>query len=261
MGYVRLFLALAVMAGHYHAVPIEIARWSIVGFYILAGYFGTQAMVTHYRAQPTLFFISRYVRIWPAYIAVFILSGVILLWWTPRVENFGLSSWGPMLAQAFAIYMPINPMGTPWVITPSWMLPFMFIWWAAIALGISRNKMNTCVWFIISLVFMISVQAGINSAWYNTPLFASLPFSIGALAYWLRIHFPTETKWSALAGSLSFPLFLSHYLIGQLMRETGLNYGWGLFWVSLPIVLGFSWLVHRFVEKPFERYRRGLKNM
>ncbi|WP_370099555.1 acyltransferase family protein [Streptacidiphilus sp. MAP12-20] len=71
-------------------------------------------------------------------------------------------------------------------------------------------------------------------------------------------------RWLVVAGALTYPFYLVHQSIGvPLGEELTLHVAWLGVWgrltVTVAAMLGLSWLIYRFVEKPFGRLlRRGL---
>jgi peptidoglycan/LPS O-acetylase OafA/YrhL len=66
-------------------------------------------------------------------------------------------------------------------------------------------------------------------------------------------------------GSLSYPIFLTHWLVGFLVARTVFphlrygNFGIGLAIASLPAILATSYLLHRYMEQRVEPLREKLK--
>jgi peptidoglycan/LPS O-acetylase OafA/YrhL len=67
--------------------------------------------------------------------------------------------------------------------------------------------------------------------------------------------------WLATAGALTYPFYLVHQSVGVPMGEAltrhvpGLGH-WGIMGLTLVTMLGLSWLIHRWVERPLGRLMR-----
>jgi peptidoglycan/LPS O-acetylase OafA/YrhL len=65
-------------------------------------------------------------------------------------------------------------------------------------------------------------------------------------------------------GGISYPLYLVHQVIGALViapllvKYAGLSHWVAMFCVSLPCVLVFSWLIHRYIEMKATPFRAAL---
>ncbi|MEU6808099.1 acyltransferase [Streptomyces sp. NPDC046831] len=66
-------------------------------------------------------------------------------------------------------------------------------------------------------------------------------------------------KWLATAGALVYPLYLLHEELGWAMIRTLYGHlgAWATLGVTTASLLVLSWLVHRFVEKPSQRWLRS----
>jgi len=250
MGYSRLALALVIMAGHALAIPIIWAKISVWIFYGLAGYTGT-ASRPHYKTS-LAYLASRYARIWPSYGVVFGVTSLALLFgWVaipyPRLPD--LSGW---LRQLLLLEIPGSATAAlhPWVVPVSWALPVMLCWWGVIALGWGQRRSHVLAWVAFGVAVM-SLRPSYYSVW-----FAALPFALGAMAYHYGIRVPRDSRWGAVSGELSYPWYLVHLVILQVLPLAG----WPLFFASLPPTLALSWILVIAVERPISRYRQRLKS-
>lgn len=63
-------------------------------------------------------------------------------------------------------------------------------------------------------------------------------------------------KWDRAIGDLTYPLFLTHVIVGMLVSSwLGLDKGWALFVVTLILSSGLSWLMHGTIERKVEKAR------
>ncbi|MFJ8547810.1 acyltransferase family protein [Streptomyces sp. NPDC093676] len=66
-------------------------------------------------------------------------------------------------------------------------------------------------------------------------------------------------KWLATAGALVYPLYLLHEELGWAVIRTLYGHlgAWATLGITTVLLLVLSWLVHRFVEKPSQRWLRA----
>lgn len=247
MGYFRLALAIMITAAHAEAVPIVWAQGAVIVFYALSGYLAALSMVGSYRRRPWAFLCSRWLRVWPCYAVVFALSLTWLLWrGVPPMMAYGIPRLPNLLAQ---LAMWPVPVGSGLVVPPGWMLPRLFFWWLCLAFSPR--------WSGYGMVALSIPVLCVVPDYYGFPL-AALAMGLGAIGYQGGVVLPRAGRWDAMAGTLSFPIFLCHALIlGELSYRVPL--GWPLFWFSIPPTLIVSCLLVRYVERPIARYRARLK--
>lgn len=192
-GTFRVLLALMVVAAHIGIVP-RIGQYAVFGFYILSGYLMTMIMHTQYgysHAGITRYAANRFLRIYPLYWFSLVLSAV-LIWYLG--ESF-TSQYNPALyfpknipdlLKNVSIYFPFRD--SPRLTPPAWALTVEICFYVLIGLGLSRNKYGTVAWFMVSLLYHVTVFLS-QMAWeqrYVTVFAASLPFSTGALIFHYR---------------------------------------------------------------------------
>jgi len=250
MGFCRLLFALAIMAAHCVRASY-LAPWAgvaVMGFYVLAGY--TSVATTPKYNGPWQFILSRVIRICPSYLAVFCLTLVGL--WLGLIPFLGLpglgipASWAT-LGQLFMVVRPERIA----VIPQGWMLGPIVAGYVAVALGAFATPQRTAGILVGALLI-----ARAQSFYAYSLGLAALGISVGAAAHHLGLQIPRDRRWGAMAGALSYPVFLTHYAIAAAIP---LPYGWPLFFASLPPTLAASWLLWRYVEVPCDRYRKSLR--
>ncbi|MEU1510562.1 acyltransferase [Streptomyces sp. NPDC005811] len=66
-------------------------------------------------------------------------------------------------------------------------------------------------------------------------------------------------RWLSTAGALVYPLYLLHEELGWALIRTLYGHvgAWATLGITTALLLGLSWLVHRFVEKPTQRWLRA----
>ena len=249
MGYFRLAIAFAIMASHAHAIPIVWAQGAVLVFYALAGYMAAASMATTYQERATSFLVSRWLRVWPCYAVVFFSALLWLLW--RGVPPVGLAMGMPRLPWLLnQIAMLPTPIDAGLIVPTAWMLPWLFLGWALIALAprVSGHAMLGLglPWFAVV------------PNYYGTAL-ALWCMGLGAVAYRGGVVLPRDDQWGAWAGAISFPLYLTHAaVLGEMSFWVAL--GWPLFFTALAPTLALSWLLLVAVERPIQRYRVRLKS-
>lgn len=251
MGWLRLALAMIVFQSHARQPGLHYA-WANVAvlvFYALSGYGCTAAMQGHYKGHPLKFVVSRYVRLWPGFLAVFALSSVawVVVEDLPIIRvPTGLGWW----ASLFMVH-PANPM-----VPVAWVIPFMLAGYAVIGLGISATPQRMAAWLGVSFVWSQHQALVLDWGGYcNSWAAWSLSTAIGAAFFWLPANLPKDTSW---ATEIAFPLFLCHQLILRTFQAWGWDLGWPLFFTALGPTLALSWLLVVAVERPVQTFRQQL---
>jgi len=222
----------------------------VTGFYVLSGYLMTLLCDGPYKGRLGAFWVSRLLRVYPSFLVTLILM-VGLLWAWGALPRIYWPLWSEWLL--------IVRSGYPAAIPQAWAITVELFWWVAISLGISATKKRTLAW---AMGGGISVALG---AWPTGPIWFSvwggcLPFAIGAMGYHYGVRLPRDGRRGAIAGALSYPIFLTHYGLGAVASVVaGISTGWQLFFAALPPTLALSWLLWRFVEVPINRFRKSLK--
>lgn len=232
----------------------QVAVWC---FYALSGYLMVLVTQNKYQGQRWRFLANRALRIYPAYWAVLVLSiaGYAAFGVHPQFQSALI--WPPpsnLLAQALLL---INMQSMPWVAVPiAWTLTVELAWYIAIAFGIFDNRRQTYILMGVACLVTLLWRPG-----YFSLAWAAVPFALGAAAYWAGLKLPRDRGWGAIAGSLSYPVYLSHYQLGAFLGiAAGMDRGWSLFWLSLVPTLLLSLLLCRFVEVPANRFRKSLRS-
>jgi peptidoglycan/LPS O-acetylase OafA/YrhL len=108
-----------------------------------------------------------------------------------------------------------------------------------------------------------------NAAYPPLPPQWSLYLSLAATLYvvvaWGQVktsQMPRRfVRLDAVLGDLSYPVFLCHMPVALAVLVLGLAQGRGpaLFFLAVPAVNGFAWLIHRGVEAQMERFRNRVR--
>jgi peptidoglycan/LPS O-acetylase OafA/YrhL len=256
VGYFRLFLAIAVVADHISPVD-GVGGISVGAFYILSGYLITAVLQSHYKQRIGAFWANRLLRLYPTYLFIWLLSVAYIAQYGSSLR-IGLDNLFPSVLMIDR-YDPHNPTYSP--VSVGWSITVELIFYGLMSLGLSATAKRTALWLIGSLAMFVLCDFSLFQPEYFTPPFASLFFAVGAACYWMGLKLQPDRGLSALAGALSYPVYLSHYLIGSIVSTwTVLSVSWPLFWLSLPLTLIFSWALIRLEEKFINPLRSRLRN-
>jgi peptidoglycan/LPS O-acetylase OafA/YrhL len=247
MGYFRFFLSLMVMADHLS--PIDwVGRWAVIAFYALSGYGITAACQGKYRGKFKEFWVSRFWRLYPLYLLCWLLSAA----WAIQTGTFGPMGFG----EPWSVLMISWQQPTP--IPQAWMFSNMLLGYLAISLGVSKYKRIVFIWLAASIfAYMIGDISIADAKDYHSLIFASLPFSLGALGWWYGVKLPVARGFDARMGELSYPIFLTHFLIGGIFNYYLLMpRSWALFFACLIPTVLFSCGLIVFFDKPLKNYKK-----
>ena len=166
-GAYRTFLALAVVAHHLLSIPI-IGHYAVHGFFILSGYLMTFVMVNVYGYSfkgVRSFAVNRFLRLYPSYWFLLCLTLLVIFFlgegYSSSYRKFIYipDSFGSLLQNFSLLYLDAFPGNvSPRLSPPTWALTIELLFYALIALGISRSKRVTTIWFFISVAFMASTH-------------------------------------------------------------------------------------------------------
>ena len=191
-GIYRTLLALVVV--FHHCGGYKIGSFAVTSFFTLSGFLMTLLMCETYKKRVGAFAVNRFLRLYPVYwftmlvMAILVLSGLPV----PR-EDIGIpiSEYHLIPDLLFINYWKDNPQ----LIIPAWAVTNEIVFYILIALGISRTLLRSCIWLGISLITHIVIDSYASpksDLHYFSPVAASLPFSIGAVAYHLRSKIPVQ---------------------------------------------------------------------
>jgi peptidoglycan/LPS O-acetylase OafA/YrhL len=214
-GTYRTLLALMVVALHLGDVR-AIGVYAVFGFYCLSGYLMTYIMCTNYGFTSSgilKYAVNRGLRIYPIY-WVSILFTVILIWLfgsdVTTSVNRGLYLLGELegILRNIFLFFPFREF--PRLTPPAWALTVEIFFYILIGLGLSKNKLITMGWFILSVAYHIYAYASLLgfAERYYTIFAASLPFATGALIFHYRSVLLTYVNKLKGVRYSYFPYFL-----------------------------------------------------
>ena len=189
-GSYRTFLAVLVVALHLGGAK-KIGAYAVFGFYCLSGYLMTLIMQSTYgyaRDGVFRYALNRFLRIYPIYWVSIALSGVLVLWlgsaWTRGYhETIYLPGSAWEIFKNIALFFPARE--APRLTPPAWALTVELFFYILIGAGLSKSKLITTGWFVISLAYHGAALI-LHFGWehrYFTVAAAALPFSTGAMIY------------------------------------------------------------------------------
>ncbi|MFV3413798.1 acyltransferase family protein [Pseudomonas nitroreducens] len=193
-GLYRFVLSLLVVVNHLLALPI-LGHYAVHGFFILSGYLMTLVMVNTYGYSIRgigRFCLNRILRLYPAHWFILALSVFIIFFFgednSIKYREFmfipnNLSQWAQ---NATLIYWSTFPTSVlPRVSPPTWALTVEITFYALIALGLSRSRTITTLWFSLSIGYMLTTHIlGLGYGYRYGYIFSgTLAFSLGAMIF------------------------------------------------------------------------------
>lgn len=235
-GTYRTILALSVMASHLISIHL-IGTYAVLGFFILSGYLMTFVMSNSYGYSfngVKSFAINRFLRLYPSYWVILIFTVLIVLWFgeenSSKYRNSIFLPDSPisLVENISLIYFNLFPWNnTPRLSPPSWALTVELLFYLLIALGISKSKKATTIWFACSLIYMSSTHLFdlANGYRHGFIIAGTLPFSLGAMIYHYRdyysSHFLKKNSSSFFVGLVV--LFFLNSALGALYHKINLT--------------------------------------
>jgi len=193
-GILRTILAIYVVLLHIFNIP-TLGNFAVTFFFVLSGFLMTYIMQKTYHYDfngVKLFWINRFLRLYPAYWIVLILSLVVIYFIEPSILNksmFFPSSFKEWFSNVSMIYFDIVPHRVkPRVVPTSWALTNELIFYFLISMGISKTFLRACIWLGLSIAYYMATYFVYDIATfrYSAIPASSLPFAIGALLFWVN---------------------------------------------------------------------------
>jgi len=228
-GIFRTALATFVVLEHLGTAPY-LGTYAVFGFYILSGYLMTRIMQKTYGY--TLrglgkYFTNRFLRIYPIY-WVSILLSFFLIYLTSEELTRSVNTYlyYPTSSIDFLsnVFITFTPDSEPRLTPPAWALTTELFFYILIALGISKNIKLTALWLLASLfytIYLVYVNASFSYRYFTISA-ASLPFSIGAMIFFVQQKFRIKKPLN-LSLAITTIIFLNYLL--NLNYQTSHTYG------------------------------------
>jgi peptidoglycan/LPS O-acetylase OafA/YrhL len=139
----------------------------------------------------------------------------------------------------------------PRLVPPSWALTNELVFYLLISFGISKTFFRTLLWFAVSVLYYFGTYYfyNIETYRYSAILASSLPFSLGALLFYLK-EYKTIIKPSLLLVGMVYALFIvnavfSHQFLGPFKALS----------IYINLLLAFALIYLLFNLKPSKRNR------
>lgn len=220
-GILRTTLALMVVVYHLFISVAPLGMYPVFGFYVISGYLMTLIMHQTYgftAEGQRKFLTNRFLRLYPTYWAVALLSVVIIcvVGETPMASFHAalfLPKSGAQIASNVSLMFPA---WIPWTVLPrlsppTWTLTVEIFFYLLISFGISRTPTRTVIWLVVSVLYVIaSFATGQSESERYAPIpAASLPFSIGSSIFFLS---QKKQKLNCYINGISTPVIYVMFL-------------------------------------------------
>ncbi|BAE74472.1 Acyltransferase family protein [Sodalis glossinidius str. 'morsitans'] len=252
LGIIRFFLATCVILFHLSGKFPNFGLYAVNCFYVISGYLITMILNTTYNFKLIPFTTNRFLRLFPSYWLACI-TGIICIYFIDNPKDFHLSYGLHISVKEFLanlllipwaflsdkiIISPFYAFATPEfldfkgymfrAVTSSWSVAVeitcYFLLWCFVARGYKRTLLAILASSIYHW-YAISVSDNIITT-YSPFLAAMLPFSIGALGYFLSHSIEKKnkdlikpTRYQIFSLFLFSFLFITNWYIGWQRNE------------------------------------------
>jgi peptidoglycan/LPS O-acetylase OafA/YrhL len=239
-GKFRVLLAVLVVFSHLSFV--EIGRPAVFAFFMLSGYWVLRMYQQKYATSGPvwIFYLSRFLRIWPAFASAFLLAFVAFALWG-AAKPFGMLAGLPLLGIAST---KRDVLGTAWSLDIELQFYLLLPLLSALLLWIGRSRRGFAAMAVIcaaltGLGWVLQLHFGVWT------VFSYLPsFVLGVLIWHLRLRPSGRQALFCVGVFLAIGVFvaLTPYLRPLLLRdvESPFNEDWfGMAWVAVltPLVI------------------------
>jgi len=268
-GIYRTILALFVVVSHLMSITV-IGQYAVHGFFILSGYLMTCIMTHNYGynlAGIRGFFINRFLRLYPTYwVLCAVIMPILYLAGSTNTLAFNYNmgipcdvpSWLQNLSMIYPnmIPMKVNPRLSP----PTWALTVEILFYALIAIGLSKTQNRTLIWLALSVIYIFATHWFDleNSYRYSAVLAGSLPFALGAMLYHYRGILTARLNFLKTIKGLAvlLLLFLLNCLCGCLVVLLGLDVSFGHIFYYVNLILNLSIIFALLDGYPFPFFKK-----
>ena len=221
-GTLRTTLAIMVLIGHL-TDQWQIGTYAVFGFYIISGYLMTHIMHESYgftAAGRKNFAINRFIRLYPSYWVVIVLSVVVIYFAGAEFSREynelmiipnGASEWLSVMGMLYIAEFPNTV--SPNIAPTTWAITVELFFYMLICLGLSKTKLRVLIWLVLSLGYIVYCQiAELSWPYKYFPIpAASFPFAVGAF-----IYFRKKEGYLSISDSwLTSPSFLITLLVSN----------------------------------------------
>jgi len=316
-GILRYVLALFVIFQHLGGLA-EMGKYAVFIFFMLSGYLMTLILNENYRGNIKGYLTNRILRIYPPYVFVVAITALLVVFLPGFVYAFDLRNY----PNGFFPWLGNFIMRDVHFLRPAWTMKVEFVYYIAM-IFIALSRFRVTMWLLGSVAFTAYTLVTKGSLFIWGVEYASLPFSIGAFLYHLKLKTEpnyfgigasafffaalcgicallpgkditrgvgfygavkvgiylvfelSKVKASGLLkkvdsflGDLSYPMYLSHLMLGGLMTVllklpvsiADNAYMGAAFWWSLLLIHPLAYGIDYLVIKPVEAYRRRIKD-
>lgn len=269
-GFLRLLFAALVILSHSPVLvagdigrdllmrlfgTITFGALAVDGFFIISGYLVTMSFVK--RHSVPAYFLKRFLRIAPGYLACFIICAFFVAPFVGATNSFpSMHELRALFWQARHLLPPDVPgvfVGLNWPLLNGsmWTIAYEFRCYVATAvlgvLGLYNPRLRLIA--IIGVVICIALNAADLPEWLHTPeggyvgdvvknIHFAAAFGIGSLFYLLDGKIPLNYKGAMISGALLFVLLFYHSVAEAALLIFG---GYLIFWFAFKVpVLALS---------------------
>jgi peptidoglycan/LPS O-acetylase OafA/YrhL len=250
IGSFRLFLAASVVLSHLAGSTYleHIGYYSVRSFFILSSYAMTAALHERYRFDAKSFWLNRFLRLGPTYLATCLLTFLAVLVFPLQSASF-MPRWGfPATFADIVENLLVVPVvflrSTQFIfIEPAWSLSVEIIMYGVLFLLVARSP--AFAFYGFALGFYLHLDATLSARSFEQIYFSVsgpiLSFSMGALAYfWGR-----QNAWRIppFATILVLGLWMTNFLAEGVLAPAKYSIGAGFYFnilFSIPVVIALS---------------------
>lgn len=245
MGFIRTLLALVVVMGHIPGAPVLVGgRNAVQMFYVISGFLMSYVLVERlsYRST-TAFYVNRYLRLYPIYLAVIALTFMSCLAFATRPQLLEVYQQAPWSASVWLVLSNLLMVGQDWI---------MFAGVHANQLAFSMNFRESDVALWQGLLAPQAWTLGVELSFYVIApfilgrrfwLWMLLVLSLVLRLYLIKIGVGMNDPWDYRFFPTELALFVSGALVHQVMRplyarylDASLQYRCGL-WACAMLLL------------------------
>jgi len=203
-GILRTILAINVVLLHIFNVP-ALGNYSVSFFFVLSGFLMTYIMHETYTYNLKgfkFFWINRILRLYPIYLIIIFITAIFFLLFPNTILTTHphlflpktISEWGANVTMVYPKILPHK--FAPRLSPASWAITNELFFYVLISLGISKTRLRTILWLLISIAYFVGTYLyyDIASYRYGAIPSSSLPFALGACLYWLNKSYPIKVK-------------------------------------------------------------------
>jgi peptidoglycan/LPS O-acetylase OafA/YrhL len=198
LGILRFFLASCVIVFHMSGHVPSIGVLAVNFFYVISGYLMTLVLNETYHFNARSFFSNRILRLYPAQLALCVVS-LPFLWILPKASEFnpiwGTPQWQDWIGNVLIFPWAFLPEQHFRILPITWSIAveiwcYFFLW-----LFVSRRPWTAAFSMVSAVLWQVYLShAGASAASHYFPVpSALLPFSCGAASYFLISH-PTLAR-------------------------------------------------------------------